>query len=170
MMASSDRDKSFDECDSSGSEYQPGSNSETASDDETEEDMELYRSDGKNSEVNTDFEKSKDIEKNAESKFKKARKRCNTHLEAPKGKRSKMSRNKTHASKLECCDNQEIKKWLHSNKRCCKEKCLKKLKKHRNKAIHALSELRHQRFAGQLKDLHEIFHHTRLHPGVKIIS
>jgi len=79
-------------------------------------------------------------------------KRTNKHLATTPRmpKKAKMARNKSHASKVECCDVQEIKKCLCSHKACCRKKCLRKLKDLEDRGILALSKIRHQRFAGPL--------------------
>ena len=153
-MASSASENSFDACDSSNDEDMPGlisGNDEDSASDDTEVYTSPEKINDKNSEVVEDYETGEEVETSyTSSKHANASicKRKSTHGNAKVQKR-KMSRNKTHASKLQCCDAEEIKKCLCSNKACCKKQCLMKLRQHRDKAINALAELRHQRFAGQ---------------------
>ena len=66
--------------------------------------------------------------------------------------RQKRSRNHTHAKKMQCCDIHEIKKFVHNPPGCCAQNCLTKFAAFKQRAITAVSELRHNRFARKLQD------------------
>ena len=64
-------------------------------------------------------------------------------------RRLTMQRNTSHASKIECCDSEEIKNFLRSDIKCCEKQCFVRMRTHKTDALVALAELRHRRFAGK---------------------
>ncbi len=157
--------------DSSGEEYVPNSQSET--EEEVYPTSPELRNTSKKAPRNMD---KTDGGSHGGNKTKSAavssHKRTGNHLciKSKMPKRAKMQRNKSHASKITCCDMEEIETFLSSGKKCCAKKCLMKIKEFKDDAVATLAELRHQRFAGPLNELHENFHHVVYHPGVKINS
>lgn len=145
-------DSTPEEMDSSGDEFVPNSQS---SETEEEEDPTASKS------TSTGRSQKKIVEDSAievenESDFAaehavaSSRKRTNKHLgnTSRKYKRGKMNRNYSHASKINCCDVEVIKRWLCPEKECCKNKCFEKLQKMGEDGIAMVADLRHRRFAG----------------------
>ena len=121
--------------DSSGDEYEPDSQSETE-----QEEFDDYCNDRNGSKI----AHSKIVDSSeAEEEFQdcismpSSRKRSSKHLtnKSPVPKQSRMQRNKSHASKITCCDAQEVKNFLCSEKQCCDKECLMKLQQFKNDAF-----------------------------------
>ena len=149
-MAESNRANGCDKLENSEDDFVPNSQSEEEIDapldlveevfheqdeagSETEEELDAYVAKGKPNKAPN-----------------RKRKNCKTKRKTRKSKRAKKGRNTTHASKVRCCDVEEVKKWICTNNfKCCAKKCLSKLKEHQDDAVNAVAELRHRRFAGQ---------------------
>ena len=138
-----------EDSDSSGDEFVPNSQSGS----ETEEE-EYYAA--KSNEIQKNVEDLTHSEDNnaslvaSKSACTSVRKRTNEHLcqPMPKGKRCKMGRNTSHASKINCCDASVVKKCLCESQACCDKDCLERLSKYGEDAIAIVSDLRYRRFAG----------------------
>ena len=142
--------------DSSGNEYVPNSQS---SDTEDEECITVAKStitdkSHKNVVATSEFGSANETDSASKHPGSSSRKRTNEHFgnSTDKNKRGKMSRNTTHASKINCCDVEVIKNWLcKKGKECCRQNCFQKLQSLGEQAITMVAELRHRRFAGPLR-------------------
>lgn len=96
-------------------------------------------------------------------------KRRSIHLDSTLtvSKKSRKSRNTSHASKIECVDIQEIKQCLSTKKCNCGDKCLQKLKTFKARAVRAIEKIRLQRFSGNLVSPCKSLFPNTSHPGVK---
>lgn len=140
--------------DSSGDEYVPNSQS---SDTEVEECITVAKSKSrshKNVAASSEFGSANETDSASKHAGSSSHKRTNEHFgnSTDKNKRGKMSRNTTHASKINCCDVEVIKNWLcKKGKECCRQNCFQKLQSLGEQAITMVAELRHRRFAGPLR-------------------